>query len=188
MKRIMSVLAAVTTVCALPAAARPDSVELSAEVAAPRTQVWEALTTPQGVATFFASESRVEPEVGGAYEMYFLPSNPPGLRGGEGIRILAMEPPSRLLISWNAPSSFGALRGQYTVVEFALAEAGPDLTRVELTHSGWGEGQAWQAVRDYFSTAWQTILGRLQYRFDRGPVNWANVPDGEAYYRERLPD
>lgn len=169
-----------------PAAApshRPEPVILGAEVKASQMELWQALTTPTGVRTFFAAEAKVEPRIGGAYEMYFLPDNLPGLRGGEGVRILAMEAPDRFLITWNAPPAYGALRAQQTVVEFELEPVRAGITRITLTHSGWGRAQGWQQVRDYFASAWKTILGRLQYRFDAGPVDWRAVPDGKAYFR-----
>ena len=160
----------------------PAPVVIEAEVTGTPEEVWKALATPEGVRSFFAAEAWVEPNIGGAYEIYFLPANPPGLRGTEHVRILAMEPPSRLLVGWNAPAAFGALRPQQTVVEFDLVPAGRG-TRLRLTHSGWGRGPGWQSVRDYFEKAWPSVLGRLQYRFDHGPIDWNRPPDGAAYFR-----
>lgn len=161
----------------------PAPVAFEALVHAPPPEVWHALTTREGVRGFFASDARIEPQIGGAYELYFLPANPPGLRGSENVRILAIEPPSRLLVSWNAPTSFGPLREQQTVVELLLTPSGPDATRVALRHFGWGRGDRWQAVRDYFAGAWPHVLGRLQYRFEHGAIDWRAPPDGAAYFR-----
>jgi uncharacterized protein YndB with AHSA1/START domain len=168
---------------AAPMAGRPEPVILSAEVKAEPAELWEVLTTPAGVRSFFAAGAKVEPRIGGAYEMYFLPDNLPGLRGGEGVRILAMEAPHRFLITWNAPPAYGALRAQQTIVEFELLPVRSGGTRITLTHSGWGRTRGWQQVRDYFASAWKTVLGRLQYRFDEGPVDWHAAPDGKAYFR-----
>lgn len=159
-----------------------EPVLLQAEVSAPPAAVWQALATQQGVTSFFASEAMIDPRVGGAYELYFLRDNPKGLRGTEGVRILAMEAPSRLLIGWNAPPTFGPLRDQQTIVEFALEPTRGDGTLLTLTHSGWGRGAAWRQVRNYFEKAWPVVLGRLQYRFDQGPVDWNRAPNGAAYF------
>ena len=56
-----------------------------------------------------------------------------------------------------------------------------DSTRVELRHSLWGDGQNWTDVREYFAGAWPVVLKRLQYRFDHGPIDWDNPPDGLMY-------
>ena len=184
--KILLVLLAAS--CFAPASAQaeslaPEPVRLAAEIDAVPAQVWQALTTREGVLGFFAGEARVEARIGGAYELYFLRDNPPGLRGSENVRILAMEAPGRLLVSWNAPPIFGPLRDQQTVVEFQLSPASGGRTFVAITHFGWGRGPAWQAVRDYFATAGPVVLGRLQYRFERGPVDWRNPPDGASYFR-----
>lgn len=181
-----NVIAAVSLALAeLPAIAAepmPEPVILEAEIAAPPAAVWRALSSREGVRSFFAAEARIEPRIGGAYEIYFIPGNPPGLRGTEQVRILAMEPPRRLLVSWNAPIQFGDLRRQQTAVEFELAPAARG-TRLTLTHFGWGRGAAWQKVRDYFGQAWPYVLGQLQYRFDHGPIDWKRPPDGKAYFK-----
>jgi uncharacterized protein YndB with AHSA1/START domain len=165
------------------AQARPEPVVLKAEVHASQAEVWKALTTAEGVHSFFSDQARVEPKIGGAYEMYFLPNNPVGLRGGEGVHILAMEAPSRFFISWNAPPTYPDYRNQQTVVEFELESVAPNRTLVTLTHAGWGKAAGWNDVRTYFATAWKTILGRLQYRFDKGPIDWSRAPNGTAYFK-----
>lgn len=162
---------------------RPEPIVLKAEVHASQRDVWNALTTPEGVHSFFSDQALVEPKIGGAYEMYFVPSNPPGFRGGEGVHILAMEAPGRFFISWNAPPTYPDYRNQQTVVEFELEAVDANRTLVTLTHAGWGKAAGWHDVRHYFATAWKTILGRLQYRFDKGPVNWKQQPDGTAYFK-----
>lgn len=164
---------------------RPPPLVIEAEIEAPADQVWRALTTAEGATGFFAPHARVEPEIGGAYEIYFLPANAPGLRGSEGVRILAMEAPRRFLIGWNAPPSFGPLREQQTVVEFELTPLAGGRTLLTLSHGGWGRGPGWTRVRDYFAAAWPVVLGRRQYRFDREPVDWQRPPDGAAWFRAR---
>jgi uncharacterized protein YndB with AHSA1/START domain len=162
---------------------RPEPVIVEAEIAASQGEAWRSLISREGAVSFFGPDARIEPVIGGAYEIYFLPDNPPGLRGTEGVRILAMEDGKRLLIGWNAPVPFGPLRPQETVVEFTLSPRPPDRTLITVTHSAWGRGPEWQRLRDYFASAWPAVLGRLQYRFDIGPVDWTNPPDGAAYFR-----
>jgi len=180
-----SIYAAALLLIPCPAAAqiRPEPIVIKAEVNASQAEVWKALTTPEGVHSFFSDQAQVEPKIGGAYEMYFVPGNPPGLRGGEGVHILAMEAPSRFFISWNAPPTYPKYRNQQTIVEFELEPVGANCTLVTLTHAGWGKSSGWGEVREYFATAWKTILGRLQYRFDKGPVDWAKTPNGTAYFK-----
>jgi hypothetical protein len=45
-------------------------------VSASRERVWEALTTPEGLARWIAPRSNVRLEIGGPYELYFRPDDP----------------------------------------------------------------------------------------------------------------
>ena len=186
MKKILHAALVVAATFAHPAAAEerpPAPVVFRLEVSAPPAAVWDALTTEAGAGSFFAPAAAIEPRIGGAYEIYFDPGEAPGRRGTEGVRILAMEEPNRLMVGWNSPVRFGALREQQTVVEFALEPLGADRTLLTATHSGWGRGAAWERIRGFFASAWPLVLGRLQYRFDHGPIDWNGPPDGIEYFR-----
>lgn len=146
---------------AVQAGNRPPPIVVTTDVRTSPEAVWKAWTSEAGVITFFAPAARIESRIGGAYEIYFLPDRPPGLQGSETATILAMEAPKRLMVSWNAPESFGGLREQLTVVEIEIEPLRDGETRVTLVHSGWGRGDKWQAVRDYFASAWPMVLARL---------------------------
>lgn len=162
----ISLVAAALSGASLPApASSPAPVVLSTEVNAAPQAVWDAWTSEAGAKTFFAPKARVERRIGGAYEIYFLPDRPEGLRGSEGATLLALEPPRRLMFSWNAPESFGPLRSQLTVVDVRVEPLGSAASKVTLTHTGWGEGAEWQKVRDYFAGAWPTVLERLRHSY-----------------------
>ena len=62
-------------------------------------KIWSCWTTESGMGSWWAQNCRIEPRVGGAYELYFLMDNPPGTQGGEGNTILALEPETRLSFS-----------------------------------------------------------------------------------------
>jgi uncharacterized protein YndB with AHSA1/START domain len=151
-----------------------------AEVTVPAEigEVWRAWTTEAGARTFFAPECKIKLQPMGAYEMYFDPDSPAGQRGGEGCRILALQPETMLSFTWNAPPSLPDVRGHYTHVVLRLAETPIGETRVTFLHDGWGEGGQWDQAYDYFSAAWKrVVLPRLIYRFTEGPVDWDDLPD-----------
>ncbi|MCB2209966.1 SRPBCC domain-containing protein [bacterium] len=153
---------------------------IQAEVTVPakREEVWAAWTTEAGAMTFFAPECKIELEPMGAYEMYFDPESPAGQRGGEGCRIMALQPEAMLSFTWNAPPSLSDVRGQYTHVVLRLAETSAGETRLTFIHDGWGEGGQWDQAYDYFTAAWKrVVLPRLIYRFTEGPVDWDDLPD-----------
>lgn len=131
-----------------------DPVVVQHEVPAPPEVVYRAWTDPQ----FLGVDRRVQARVGGPYEIFFL-DGPPGERGGEGCRILAMEPDRMLVFSWNSPPGFST-RGQHTQVVVTL-EPTANGTLVRLAHVGHGTGPEWDANRAYFAQAWPRVLQSL---------------------------
>jgi uncharacterized protein YndB with AHSA1/START domain len=148
-------------------------IEKSVLVPASPEDIYRAFTTLEGVKTFFAPQARVEARPGGAYEMYFAPDQPVGLRGGEGCSFVELVPGERLAFTWNFPPSLPLLRNAHTLVTVSLASAGEGLTRVSLTQTGWRAGHDWPKGRAYFERAWQVVLDRLAKRFSHGPVDWS---------------
>lgn len=139
--------------------------------------VWAAWTTEAGVISFFAPACHIDLRIDGAYEMYFNPSAPEGQRGGEGMRLLAIEAPHRLAFTWNAPTHLAEMRDQRTFVELKFTTVSATQTKVQLTHMGFGDGPQWDATHAYFTRAWGAIvLPFLQHRFTHGPIDWQNPP------------
>jgi len=135
-------------------------------------EVWNAWTTTEGVKTFFSSKAKVELAVGGYFEIYFLLDAPYGSQGSEGCRVLSYLPMEMLSFSWNAPLEFGELREKHTIVVLRFEELEPGKVRVVLSQHGWGKGEEWDKLYDYFNKAWSYVLGNLKKRFAAGPIDW----------------
>ena len=136
-------------------------------------EVWAAWTTEEGVKSFFAPGCRIVLEPDGPYEIYFNLDAPDGQRGGEGLRVLAVQPKKMFSFTWNAPPTLPEVRGQRTHVILRFYEAGAGSTRVTLRHDGWGEGGQWDEAFEYFESAWkEVVLPRLGQRFEHGPIDW----------------
>lgn len=142
----------------------------SVRVKAPVGEVWKAWTTADGVKSFFAPEANIELTPGGAYEIYFDPSQPYGMRGSEGCTVLGFLPHELLAFSWNAPPTIPKLReaGERTQVIIELVEVGPGDTTVRLTQFGFGEGEDWVKYHDYFDMAWDRVLSKLAANINSG--------------------
>jgi len=135
---------------------------------------WQAWTTMEGVTAFFAPQASVELAVGGDFEMYFDPKMPEGKRGSEGCKILSFVPGEMLSFTWNAPPHMPAVRLERTWVVLYFQPLEEKKTRISLVHLGWQVGEEWQKALQYFDKAWEVVLGRLQYRFEKGPLDWKN--------------
>jgi len=149
-------------------------MEKEVVVSAPVSEVWKAFTTEDGVKTFFAPGAKVELKLGGAYEMYFDLSQPKGFQGGEDLHVLSFLDQKMFSFEWNAPPSFGELRGIKTWVILYFEQVDKNTTIVKLNHTGWRQGEDWDALYNYFVRAWDIVLGRLKVRFESGPIDWEN--------------
>jgi len=154
-------------------------INFEVRIKASLENVWNAWTTESGVKSFLAPDCKINFCPDGEYEIYFNPDAPYGKRGGEGLRIMSIQPMKMFSFSWNAPPSLPDVRDQRThvVIRFLPGEAG--FTIVSLFHDGWGAGGQWDDAFQYFENAWgKVVLPRLKYRFDHEtPVDWSNPPD-----------
>jgi len=147
-------------------------IRKAVDIPASLDDVWQAWTSEEGVVSFFAPKASVELAIGGKYEMYFAPDQPIGQRGGEGCEILSFIPGEMLSFTWNNPPSLPGIRKEYTWVVLHFQPLEAKKTRVRLIHLGWRAGESWQKALQYFDKAWEIVLGRLQYRFQTGALDW----------------
>jgi uncharacterized protein YndB with AHSA1/START domain len=155
---------------------RSAPIYFSAHIPAPNDEVWAAWTTEEGVRSFFAPDCSIDLQPGGAYEMYFDLEAPAGLRGGEGCKVLAIDPGRMISITWNAPPELPTVRTQRTHVLLRFAPLKNGNTDFQLTHDGWGTTLEWAEARNYFVRAWgKIVIPRLIERFTKGPIQWESI-------------
>lgn len=130
-------------------------------------EIWEAWTTAAGIKRFFADNADIQLELGGPYEVYFNMAMPYGLRGSEDCRVLCFLPKTMLSFEWNAPSEFGKLRDIRTQVILRFEPISASQTRVLFDHLGWGQGDEWDRVYDYFDRTWGYVLENLKKALSR---------------------
>jgi uncharacterized protein YndB with AHSA1/START domain len=164
------------------------SIKEQIRINAPVSAVWKQWTTVEGVKNFFAPEAKLSLTVYGEYELYFILDNPPGLRGGEGNKIIAWEENKMLSVTWNAPPQFGELRNFKTHVAIYFSAISESETDVTLIHDGFGIDEGWESVYEYFSFAWKkVVLRRLKCSMEIAPVNWSSpvtVKELEMLYEQ----
>jgi uncharacterized protein YndB with AHSA1/START domain len=150
-----------------------QTIKLEVVINAPAEKVWWAWTTRDGIRSFFAPDCDVDLRVLGKYDILFAPSAPSGLRGAEGNLILAIQEGKMLSFTWDAPPVFPEIRKQRTSVTVRIVPMDKDKVKVVLTHAGWGEGEEWKKVHDYFLGAWgDIVLPNLKRSLEVGPIDW----------------
>lgn len=168
--KILFMLAALLLSAA--AFAEERAINEKAIVKAGLDDVWQAWTTREGIKSFFAPDANIELRVDGPFEIYINPLAEPGMKGADGMRILAIQDKAMLSFTWNAPPHLTEARKQRTYVTLRFQSQGDSQTLVTLFHGGWGEGGEWDKAYTYFKGAWPNVLKNLQKRFDSGPVDW----------------
>ena len=149
---------------------------------------WKAWTTIEGVTSFLVPKASIEPVVGGRYELFSSLKSPKGFQGTEGCKILALEAQKHLAFELIAPPQFPNVRRLHTRVDITFGEvAKGGVLKLDLVHSGFLEGEEWDEFFDFSNWNWDLVLGRFQYRFSVGPIDWNNpyIPHGISARPER---
>lgn len=162
-------MAAVIASAAASALAADRVLEKTVVVAAPVADVYRTWTTPEGMKSFIAQGAVIEMKPGGKYEIYFDTSAPEGQRGSEGCEVLSFVENRMLSFTWNAPPQFPEVRQQRSFVVVHFSPIAGNQTRVDLTHGGWGQGEQWDKVYDYFDKAWTVVLTSLKEKVSAKP-------------------
>jgi len=157
-----------------PAQAGERAVEKSVVIDASIDQAWDAWTTRDGITSFFAPDAKIEPRVGGAFQIYFNPLAETGNKGADDMRFMALQPKKMISFDWNAPPHLPQARQQRTFVIVRLDPVSDKQTRVAIHHTGWGDGGEWDKTYAYFDRAWGDVLGNLKKRFESGPQDWTD--------------
>ena len=84
-----------------------NSVALSRHIRAPLERVWQALVDPAQARTWFAAKANIDPELGGAYELFWRPDTPES-QSTIGCRITAIAPCRYLAFTWRGPDELAA--------------------------------------------------------------------------------
>lgn len=156
----------------IPAQAAERALDKEVVIDATLDEAWDAWTTRAGITSFFAPDAKIEPRVGGAFQVYFNPLGEAGQKGADDMRFMALQPKKMISFDWNAPPSYPEARKQRTFVIVRFEPLAEKRTRVTLHHTGWGDGGEWDKTYAYFDRAWGHVLDNLKKRFESGPIDW----------------
>ena len=126
-------------------------IRLETEVAGTPEQVWEAIATGPGIASWFVPAELAAREGG---EISFDFGEGFGKEGGE---VTAWEPPHRF--------AYGGADG--LAYEWLVEARSGGTCVVRLVNSGFGEGEAWDAQYDGMSKGWSLFLDCLRLHLEQ---------------------
>ena len=137
----------------------PDRIERTVELAHPPAEVWAALTTAEGLGTWFGNEATIDLRPGGSARMRWT--------GGPTVELQVerVEEPAVFGFTWPI---YGLPEDdpRRTYVEFTL-EAGPG-TRLTVVESGFAQlpEDAYRTAYDGNAQGWAKELGELAAYLD----------------------
>lgn len=126
-------------------------IRIVGETLAPPETVWAALTEPDQVARWFAESTPIDDGEGAVYAIDFGDGNVI-----DGV-IHELIPGRRLTYTWQ-------WRGQEagpTLVTWDVEAVESEGTKITLTHDGWVEAGADEAIRDDHAGYWEGYLADL---------------------------
>ena len=139
----------------------PDRVERTVELAHPREAVWAALTTAEGLGTWFGDRgASIDLRPGGAAEMTWANGYTVHMR------VEQVEKPSLFAYTWQI-SGLPEDDTRRTYVEFTLEAAG-DSTRLTVVETGFAQlpDEVYHTEYDSHAKGWVSELGELDLYLD----------------------
>jgi uncharacterized protein YndB with AHSA1/START domain len=133
----------------------PDRIERTLEVAHPPATVWAALTTAEGLGSWFGNEARIDLRPGGAAQLAW--------DGGPTVdlHVERVEEPTVFGFTWHI---FGLPEDdpRRTYVEFTLEPVGAG-TRLRVVETGFAQlpEDAYRKAYDAHTQGWASELGEL---------------------------
>jgi uncharacterized protein YndB with AHSA1/START domain len=133
-----------------------EQVTVSALIDTTPEMAFKALTQASELREWMSDEAHTEVRPGGRYEVRWNS----GYRA-EG-KFVQIEPPHRAAITWHGTGEPAETRVEFTV------EPTRGGLRVTITHSGFGEGEAWNRARAESREGWETGLENLKSVLETG--------------------
>jgi uncharacterized protein YndB with AHSA1/START domain len=122
----------------------------SVTIEAAANKIYEAISTGEGLASFWTRDSHAEPKVGSIAHFGF---------GGPSLEFKVDELKPGRLVRWSSQGGFPEWVGTTVVWEITPAEKGG--SEVKFTHAGW-PAEVPQADLASVNYTWGRIVGRLK--------------------------
>jgi len=133
-------------------------IDLSIDIDATLEEVWQALTTGEGIARWFAPYAEVTPGEGGSVSVGWDPKE----MWAQPITV--WEPMRRMQTASEMPSADG--RMVRLAVDYYLEVQGGRV-RVRLVHSGFDDSESWDGYIDGLDAGWTFFLFNLKHALER---------------------
>lgn len=133
----------------------PDHIERTVEVSQPPATVWAALTTAEGLASWFGNEATIDLRPGGAARMSWKEGHVAEMR------VERVEEPTAFGFTWRM-EGLPVEDPRRTYVEFTLEPVGAG-TRLTVVETGFSQlpDDVYRTEYDSHTGGWKSELGEL---------------------------
>lgn len=133
-------------------------LDLTIDIDATLEEVWQALTTGEGIARWFGPYASVTPGEGGSVSVGWDPKEM------WDTPITVWEPMKRMQTASEMPTKEGGM--VRLAVDYYL-EAHGGTVRVRLVHSGFDDSESWDGYIDGLDAGWTFFLFNLKHALER---------------------
>jgi uncharacterized protein YndB with AHSA1/START domain len=141
----------------------PDMIERDILIEAPVQTVWNVVTEPAQISSWFADRAEIDVRPGGEGTLTFT-DRATSQHATVRLQVETVEPPHTFAFRWDYPEGQMAHEGNSSRVEFKLAAEGAN-TRLRVTERGFSKLQRpadeMAAYLDAHSKGWDTHLAAL---------------------------
>jgi uncharacterized protein YndB with AHSA1/START domain len=124
--------------------------------------IWQEWTDQTKIIKWFSPEANIEPINGGAYELFFDPSNHNHM-STKGCKIIEIKPPTYIAFQWKGPDQYAHFMNTppqtHVEIRFTQDDSG---TTMHIKHQGWKQGKYWQEAKEWHHKAWKGVINDLQ--------------------------
>jgi uncharacterized protein YndB with AHSA1/START domain len=135
------------------------SLDLTIDIDATLEEVWDALTTGDGIARWFGPYAAVTPGEGGSVSIGWDPKEM------WDSPITVWEPLRRMQTASEMPSKDGSM--VRLAVDYYLEALQGGKVRVRLVHSGFDDSDSWDGYIDGLDAGWTFFLFNLKHALER---------------------
>ncbi|MHA1985026.1 MAG: SRPBCC family protein [Promethearchaeota archaeon] len=140
-------------------------IQLKEEVNCDLNTAFDMFTQNNLLESWLTVKAEVEPRVGGKYELFWQPENREN-NSTIGCKVTGIDQ-NFLSFDWKGPTEFQSFMNianplTHVIVFFSHKGINPNITLINLFHTGWKSDPEWKQARDYFEKAWSNALGELK--------------------------
>jgi uncharacterized protein YndB with AHSA1/START domain len=139
-------------------------IEMTIELPVSVERAWELWTENQSLQAWLAPRANVNLTLGGSFELFWDLEHP-DQNSTLGCKVLSLVRNRLLAFEWRGPVEFSDLMNTEpfpTWVSINFENKSETSTVLHFRHSGWQEGERWEAARTWQSKAWQTAFTTLK--------------------------